>query len=497
MIPREDIVAVYDQGVDAVVELVQSLSSGLDEQRGMIDALAARVGQLEDRLASNSRNSSKPPASNELAPLKPKPKSLRTKSGKPPGGQKGHPGSTLCWVEDPDRVAIHDPEKCRGCGKGLEEVEPSRGYERRQLIDVPPLGALRVTEHRARNKKCVGCGHTTTAPFPEEVSVRGVSYGPRIKALSVYLMGYQLLPYDRTRELLSDLFGPGPATPGVGALHSALGASFEGLAGMEERIEEGLRRSEVVHFDETGFRASEKRMWVHVASTPDLTHLGVHRTRGNEATDEIGILPSFGGVAMHDGWAAYRNYEGCSHALCNAHPLRELTFLEEEHDQEWAGQMKELLVSIERSVREAAGKDPWARSLSAEESEKHERSYQRLIKAGLQANPPLAERRGKRGPPKQSKGKNLVEWLDRDREWVLRFMHDFRVPFDNNQQAERDVRMIKVKQKISGGFRTGRGAETFCRLRSYISTVRKQGGNVLGALEGVFKGKPFIPAIPG
>ena len=494
MIPREDIVAVYDQGVDAVVGLVQTLSAQLDEQRELITTLGTRVKQLEDRLAKNSANSSKPPSSDD-PPAKPKPKSLRGRSAKKPGGQRGHPGSTLCWVEEPDRVVFHDPRECEGCSmefEGGEEVESS-GYERRQIIDVPPL-ALEVTEHRARRKKCMRCGRINTAPFPKEAGVRGASYGPRVKALSVYLMGYQLLPHDRTRELLFDLFGS-PA-PGVGTIHSALGAGFEGLAGVEERINKaGLRRCEVGHLDETGLRVSERRMWVHVACTATLTHYyGLHPKRGNKATDEIGIVPSFGGVAVHDGWAAYRNYEGCSHALCNAHHLRELTFLEEEHSQEWAGKMKELLVGIEKSVSEARGKG--RASLSTEEMGKHERSYQRLIKAGHEANPPRAERTGKRGPPKQTKGKNLVDRLDKDREWVLRFMNDFRVPFDNNQ-AERDVRMVKVKQKISGCFRTERGAEMFCRIRSYISTVRKQGGDVLGALEGVFAGEPFLPAIPG
>jgi transposase len=193
---------------------------------------------------------------------------------------------------------------------------------------------------------------------------------------------------------------------------------------LEGRIKEGLRRSEgVVHFDETGLRASQSRMWVHVASTPALTHLGVHRRRGKEATEEIGILPSFGGVAMHDGWAAYRNYEACSHALCNAHHLRELTFLEEEHSQRWAGRMKKLLVRIEGSVRRAREKGR-ANRLDREESRKYERIYRRLIKAGMKANPVRTERTGKRGPPKQSKGRNLVERLERDREWVLRFMYD-------------------------------------------------------------------------
>jgi transposase len=491
MIPREDIRAVYEQGVDAVVDLVQTLSAQLDEQREMIAALTTRIEELEDQLAKNSRNSSKPPSS-DTSVSKPNPKSLRTNSSsRKPGGQKGHPGRTLCWVENPDRVVLHDPHECEGCGMELEALEPL-GYERRQLVDVPPL-ALEVTEHRARRKKCIGCGHTNTAPFPKEASsVRGVSYGPRIKALCVYLMGYQLLPYERARELVLDLFGS-PA-PGAGTLHSALKASFEGLEGVEERIKAGLRRSQVGHFDETGLRVSNRGMWVHVASTPSLTHYGLHSKRGNKATDEIGILPSFGGVAMHDGWAAYRTYEGCSHALCNAHHLRELTFIEEEHEQVWAGAMKRLLVRIEGSVREAVAKV--RAGLSSEELEEYERSYEGLLRAGFEANPPLTERRGKRGPPKQSKGKNLVDRLEKDRRWVLRFMYDFRVPFDNNQ-AERDVRMVKVKQKISGCFRTERGARTFCRIRSYISTARKQGENVLGALESVFMGKPFIPDLPG
>jgi transposase len=391
---------------------------------------------------------------------------------------------------------LHDPEECEGCGGGLlaAEVEASGGHEllrRRQVVDVPPL-ALEVTEHRARRKRCSGCGQSTTAAFPPEASARGVSYGPRIKALSMYLMGYQLLPYERTSELLFDLFGA-PA-PGTGTLYSATKSCFEGLKEAEEAIKEGLSRAEVGNFElETGLRVGGRGMWVHVASTPNLTHYAVHEKRGSKATQEIGILPSFRGVAVHDGWSSYRHYEQCTHALCNAHHLRELTFIEEEHEQEWAGGMKALLMEIEESVREEAAKG--GRCLGApEQVEKFERSYQQLVQAGLEANPPppTTERTSKKGPPKQSKGKNLVDRLEKYREAVLRFMHDFRVPFDNNQ-AERDIRMVKVRQKISGCFRTKEGAAAFLRIRGYISTVRKQGENVLGALQGVFVGEPFIP----
>jgi transposase len=496
MMPREDIVAVYEQGVDAVVDLVQNLSARLDDQREMIASLTARLNELEDRLAKNSRNSSKPPSSDGAT--KPKPKSLRGKSGKKPGGQKGHPGTTLSLVENPDHVVGHSPEECQGCGGTLsgETSEVLVGYERRQVVDVPPLLALEVSEHRARRKRCLGCGSITTAPFPVEASAR-VVYGSRIKALSVYLMEYQLLPYERTSELIEDLFGGGGVVgmappPGVGTLHSTLERCFEGLEKTEEAIEEGLRRARVGHFDETGPRVEGEGMWVHVASTDELTHYAIHEKRGSEAMKEIGILPRLSGVAVHDGLSGYRRVvpERCSgHALCNAHHLRELRFIEEEHEQEWAKGMKALLLEIEEAVREEAAMG--GEQLAPERVEDFERRYQQLLEAGLAANPP-PERTGKRGRPKQTKGKNLVDRLDKHREAVLRFMRDFGVPFDNNQ-AERDLGMVKVRQKISGGFRARRGAEIFCRIRGYISTARKQGENVLAALERVFLGDPFVP----
>jgi transposase len=265
------------------------------------------------------------------------------------------------------------------------------------------------------------------------------------------------------------------------------------LQDTEEEIKAGLTGARLGHFDETGLRVCQKGMWVHVASTTKLTHYALHPKRGSQATEEIGILPLFRGVAMHDGLTAYGTYERCEHALCNAHHLRELTFVEEEHEQEWAGQMKALLSEIEEAVREEAARG--GRRLASETEGDFERRYQRVLKAGLAANPE-PERTGKRGRPKQSKGKNLVDRLSKHREAALRFMHDFGVPFDNNQ-AERDLRMIKVRQKISGGFRTEEGAAAFLRIRGYISTVKKQGENVLAALQSVFVGEPFIPNLPG
>ncbi len=493
MMTRETILAIYEQGPNAVVELVELLFAQLADQQEqlrsqqeMIASLTARLNELEDRLAKNSRNSSKPPSSDGID--KPKPKSLRGKSGKKPGGQKGHPGRTLSLVEDPEHVVVHAPEECEGCGGTLAGVEAS-GHQRRRVVDLPPL-ALEATEHRAQRKRCSGCGRSTTASFPPEVSA-AVGYGPRIKALTVYLMNYQLLPYERTSELLEDLFGE-PA-PGAGTLHSALGSCFEGLEDTEEVIKAGLGGAQLGHFDETGLRVCGKGMWVHVASSTKLTHYAVHEKRGSEATKEIRILPSFRGVAVHDGLTAYGKYERCEHALCNAHHLRELTFVEEEHEQGWAGEMKALLSEIEEAVREEAASG--GTRLAPETTGDFKRRYQRVLEAGLAANPP-PERTGKKGRPKQSKGKNLVDRLDKHREAVLRFMRDFRVPFDNNQ-AERDLRMVKVRQKVSGCFRTKEGAWAFLRIRGYISTVRKQGKNVLAALEGVFTGDPFVLDLQG
>lgn len=467
MLSREAILEVYRQGPEAVVRLVQGLSAQLE-------AMDERVKALEDRGALNSRNSSKPPSTDPV----PKPKSLRGKSGKKPGGQPGHRGASLKWSQAPDRTLGHSVEECRHCGASLVGVESS-GCQRRQVVDLPEL-RLEVTEHRAERKQCVVCGQGTRAEFPSGVGA-GVGYGPRIKALGVYLSQYQLLPYERVGQLLSDLFG---TSLSPGTLYGALQTCFEALCETEAAIKQGVKRAYVVNFDETGLDVAGRRMWLHVACTGWLTHYGAHHRRGTEATDAIGILPGFEGTAVHDAWSCYPKYP-CRHALCNAHHLRELTYLEEQ-GQDWAAGMIRLLLEIKGAVSEATGKT----GLSSESLARYEVRYQGLIEQGMVANPMPSERVGRRGPLKRSKGRNLVERLDRRQDEVLRFMYDHRVPFDNNQ-AERDVRMVKVQQKVSGCFRTMEGARMFCRVRSYISTARKQGYNVLAALETVFHRQPL------
>ena len=471
---RDEIKAVYDLGPQAVIDLVETLLATIAQQQLQIISLTQRVNELEARLNTDSHNSNKPP-STDLS--RKKTRSLRLSNKKKTGAQPGHDPHFLRQVDNPDRTIIHQVKQCHRCEASLLDVEVS-DYHSRQVFDVPEI-KLEVTEHRVEIKHCEVCATRCEAHFPDQVS-NLTQYGEGIKSLAVYLMNYQLLPYRRSTEILQDLLGQPVAE---GTLHSALKECFQGLGQTEELIRQGVMKADRAHFDETGFYVEDKRQWLHVASTPELSYYHHHLKRGRTASDEIGILPEFEGRAIHDSMRSYLSYP-CLHGLCNAHHLRELTYLQEEHNQKWAGEMKRLLIEIKQSVEEA--KDKGAKSLEAEKIESFERRYESIVKKGYRVEsrkPGLAT--GKRGPKKQSKAKNLLDRLSRYQKETLAFMYEFGVPFDNNL-AERDLRMMKVQQKISGCFRTDRGAKVFCRIRGYISTMRKQGHNVLTALKSVF-----------
>ena len=287
--------------------------------------------------------------------------------------------------------------------------------------------------------------------------------------------------------MLADLFG---CPLSEGTLESAVRECHEQLAEAEETIKRGVEGARVAHFDETGMNIGGKSHWLHVASTASLTFYAAHKRRGRAALDEVGVLPKFLGRAMHDGLVSYWQYTHCKHALCNAHHLRELTFVEEQLGQGWAKDLKELLLEIKRAVDEARGQGEGA--LSAEVKRDFGSRYDEILVVGLQANPP-PERTGKRGRPKLGKAGSLLERLRQHKAETLAFMEDFAIPFDNNQ-AERDIRMMKVREKISGCFRTTIGADRFCRIRGYISTLRKQGMPILPALAKAIAGAPPIPA---
>jgi len=477
MVTREEFQILYDQGPDAVFTLV----SALQEQ---LVALTQRVKELEERLGKDSHNSNKPPSSDGL---KKKPVSLRQPNGRQPGGQKGHPGRTLEFAEEPNHIVVHSPTCCEGCGTDLADVLAKTG-ERRQVFDLPPL-ALEVTEHRAEHKLCPCCGQCNQASFPQEATSR-VQYGPRVKALGLYLLDFQLLPYQRIAEFFADLFDA-PLSPGM--LHKAQQRASERLAPVVDSIREALTQVAVAHFDETGFRITGRLHWLHSASTARLSYYTWHPKRGKIGLDAAGVLPHFGGRAVHDGYASYQHY-GCRHALCNVHHLRELTALWENAGAAWARDMRHLLVEMKQAVDHARAQGRtrlWVLQEAAFEGR-----YQKLLTQGLAAHPPPVAREGKRGRPKQSPARNLLLRLQDHRAQVLAFLYDFAVPFDNNQ-AERDVRMMKVQQKVSGCFRSTEGADAFCRIRSYLCTLRKQGKPILSALEHVFRGDLIYPLYAG
>lgn len=486
---RAELLGAYGQGADAVVELVAGLMGEFAARLTALEAenaaLRAEVAALRARLALDSRNSSKPPSSDGPGGT-PKPKSQRTSSGRKPGGQAGHPGHTLPLVDAPDAVQVHAPAHCPGCGRSLADT-PAVQRERRQVVDLPPVKAY-VVEHQAEIKCCPGCGAETTGVFPEGVTAP-VQYGPGLATVGVYLNQEQLLPLERTCETLADLFGCPIAE---GTLERMVGDCHERLAETEALIKQGVAEADVAHFDETGVRIAGKTRWLHVASTPGLTYYAAHPKRGREAMDAVGVLPAFRGRAVHDGLSSYWQFEGCEHALCNAHHLRELTFVEEELGQPWAGDLKALLREIKHAVDEARGQGMIA--LPPEVRQAFGLRYDAVLEAGGAANPP-PEATGQRGRPKRGKAGSLVARLRERKGAVLAFMEDFQVPFDNNQ-AERDLRMVKVRQKISGCFRTPEGAQRFCRIRGYISTLRKQEMSVLSGLRSAVAGKPLLPALP-
>ena len=441
-----------------------------------VATLTAKVVELEGRLALNSRNSSKPPSSGGYGKKSRPPKDDADADKKKSGGQKGHPGHTLKQSEQPDHVvACPVPSHCEDCHRPLPEGEV---VETRQVFDIPrPFPE--VTEYQVIEARCT-CGKVHRGEFP--VSVTGpVQYGPHIKAAVVNLTHHHMMPVARTGALSAELFGLPLSDATVLAIQAEADVI---LTPIVTAIGEALKTVPIAHTDETGMHVSGKLYWLHVVATTLLTWIGCHAKRGRQAIDAFGILTEFVGTLVHDGWKTYRDL-ACTHALCNAHHLRELTFVFEEMGQAWANRLIDVLISILEEVKIIGGPLPTDRMA-------HYRSLYAEILAEGDAVNPRAPPTGKRGKTKQNKARNLLDRLHLYADDVLRFATDCDVPFSNNV-AELVMRMNKVKEKISGGFRTLAGLESFCTIRSYLATLQKQGINTFDALTLAFQGTPIQP----
>ena len=475
-LPNEkEINATYEEGKEAVLKLFQDT----------FVALAERIQKLEDQLSKNSRNSGKPPSSDGYD--KPTPRSLRKRSRKRSGGQKGHAGYKLEMVKKPDHIKKHRVVKCAYCQKSLKREKVER-IEKRQVFDLPKV-QMEVTEHQVQVKRCSCCGKETRAEFPKEVK-QAVQYGAEAKSQMVYLNHEQHIPLKRTCDVFEELYGHRPAE---GTIYAAGAEAAELVTPVSEAIKEHLSiREEVMGNDETGMRIGGKLYWLQTTGTTFLTYYAYHQKRGKIAMDAMNILPRFKGRVVHDDLPSYFQYD-FQHALCNAHHLRVLLFLQERYPQKWIEPLIALLLKIKKKA-ETVQRDQQT-ELSERQQAIYSAQYDKLIQQGLRAHPPPnATRRkpGQRGRLKQSPARNLVLRLKEHKAAVLAFMTNFNVPFDNNQ-SERDLRMMKVKQKVSGCFRSEDGAAIFCRIRTYLSTARKNGQMALAALRLAFMGTPYLP----
>jgi transposase len=370
---------------------------------------------------------------------------------------------------------------CKECGHILDDIEVE-AYEKRQVFEIPPV-SLTVTEHRSQIKTCPCCGRLNKADFPQSVKYP-VQYGPNILALAIYCKNYQFIPYERISEFFNDVMGIKVCSA---TIIRAERECFRNLENFENTVKEKLIASPVLHCDETGMKVQGKRNWLHVASNDKYTCYFAHPKRGSEAMDAMEILPEYKGIAVHDGWKSYNGYN-CDHTLCNAHLQRELTGIEENYKQQWAKDMNVLLSEMKNYTDECREQ---VKDLDFEQIKALEKRFNAVVIKGIEENPPSLnpEKQGIRGKNPKTKARNLLDRFIEHKEKILRFLTDLRVPFENNQ-AERDIRMMKLQQKISGTFRTIQGAEVFCRIRAYISTIKKNDLPVLEGILAALKGAP-------
>jgi transposase len=478
--PAADEAAALRAVIEAKDAEIAQLRAQLEAYGSQVEELRVEMKALRARLRQNPRNSSKPPSAEGLA--KPAPRSLRTKTGRKPGRPRGQPGATLEMTDHPDHVITHEPGRCCGCGAGLFGAAVA-GAERRQVTDLPQDIRAQVTEHRIVSRRC-SCGAVTAGAVPAGVSAPA-QYGPRVTAACCYLWHGQFLSRGRTCQAVGELFGV-PVSPGAVAgmvkrVAGKLGAPLEA-------IRKALAAADVLHADETGFRVAGKLAWVHSASSGKFTLITVHGKRGRAGMDAAGVLPEFRGVLVHDCWAPYDTYAQLTHALCNAHALRELQAVTDAAPAGqwcWASQAADAQRDMKALADASLAIDGTLGHIDQDKMAAIRHRYHSALLIGKQQTTA-------RAGPLMRKHHALARRLLAREDDYLRYTTDPRVPFDNNA-AEREIRMSKLRVKVSGCMRSMAGAEAFCAIRSYLATAAKHGTGMLDALTRAASATPWAP----
>jgi len=458
--------------------MLETTVASRDEEIALLKALLSKE---QSKQKKNSSNSSKPPSSDKG---RKKNKNNRPPSDKPSGAQVGNAGATLKQVDNPDKEVPHRPKLCDNCGVDVSKAEVIK-EEKRQVFDLLPA-SIQVTEYQAQTVLCDNCLCEVKADFPAHVKAP-VQYGPHVKAAIVDLNVRHFLSYERIQVFFKDWLGHRISG---GLIYSSLQTAKANLADYEQHVRTKLLAEDVVNSDETGVYVSGKKSWLHVLCTALLTLYQVHVNRGSQAIDDLGILPQYSGVVVHDGYKSYQTYDNCQHALCHAHHLRELIYFHEEEQAVWAYQMTIWLRSVKRHRDQLI--EQGTQGFSKHQIELYRQRYLKIIRQGLSNAPPDPPRKSNRGRAPKHPQRNLLNRFYNQQQWMLAFIYDFNVPFDNNQ-AERDLRMIKTKQKVSGTFRSSQGADAFATIRGYVSTAQKNEQDVLEAIANIFYGEPFMP----
>jgi transposase len=470
MFDRIAILNIIRQGIGKTVEFIETILTQVKCLTAENTELRKKVEKLESIIKKDSHNSSKPPSSDNKKQIK----NSRVQSGRKPGGQKGHKGKTLQLTDNPHKVIRHKVQKCNKCGIDLKRSEVIK-IKRRQVLDIPPIEVI-FEEHQTEIKRCNCCGKINESKFPEGIT-NTVQYGKRIKSVITYLWSKDQTPYDRISETVKDIFN---IKMSVGTINNIIREASDKAELVREVIKLHIKEAQVLNADETGLRVNKESYWQHVLSTEKLTYYAIHKNRGKTAIDEIGVLPEYRGICVHDGLASYKSYN-CRHALCNAHHLRELAYVAEELKQKWAEKFINLLLDMKRDVEISKSKS--LTQIDDEKIVKHMIKYSALIRSGYKEVEKLKK--------EKKTAINLLDRLKKRKNEVILFALDFHVPFDNNL-AERDLRMMKLKQKISGCFRSIQGAMDFSILRSVIATAKKQNINRLDAIYNLFFNRSIL-----